>query len=528
MSAVAHSSTLPELDLSGEQPQLAQQAISTYSDSVDQLTWQLHSEYAGPKESVLPREFRQRLHKHFARIEQEFEREYRRLCGENLALQERLEKFEDGDHSESTTLAKKLGASMLSQRIKQQYKQSTSRLVSSLRQSTGHSTGGAVIPPSPMTHGPTHGVPFAQSNSSVQVATSLPSATAGPAVFVGSFAGHGGMWQLMSRVSAHRDGIWEVTPYRRFVASASADTTVRLWSNDVQLNCLLVYMGHCGSVNSVRFRGRDQLMLTSSGDGTAHLIKMPYDLLLKAAGSRASHGPTGVTSPVNQEGTTTATSADVAGSAFSMPMCPTPGTAVKFPLDSDEAVCDSADDGGSSNAPVHVQHPHAVFQSANIYPVGSSCGLTGAANSSATAATGNSMDSSPLSAADFLTCGDQIVTAGWDRLGRIYDLTTGQEVNSLTGHGHQLTDVRCSPAGVPIVVTSSRDCTFRLWDFRQPGMRVHVQQAHTQFWGVWGPQKYGRCCHKQVDAIHKLRPMRKDGSNSWRLFGWSPWTGSHI
>ncbi|CAH8495428.1 unnamed protein product [Schistosoma mattheei] len=104
------------------------------------LTGHLMGEYTGPVESVLPREFRQRLHKHFARIEREFEREYRRLYSENLALQERLEKFEDGDHSETITLVKKLGASMLSQRIKQQYKQSTSRLVSSLRQSTGHSS----------------------------------------------------------------------------------------------------------------------------------------------------------------------------------------------------------------------------------------------------------------------------------------------------------------------------------------------------------------------------------------------------
>ena len=36
-----------------------------------------------------------------------------------------------------------------------------------------------------------------------------------------------------------------------------------------------MYSGHSGSVNSVRFRDRDNLMLTCSGDGTAHLVALP-------------------------------------------------------------------------------------------------------------------------------------------------------------------------------------------------------------------------------------------------------------
>ncbi len=37
----------------------------------------------------------------------------------------------------------------------------------------------------------------------------------------------------------------------------------------------MIYSGHGGSVNSVRFRERGNLMLTCSGDGTAHLIHLP-------------------------------------------------------------------------------------------------------------------------------------------------------------------------------------------------------------------------------------------------------------
>lgn len=36
-------------------------------------------------ESTLPREFRNRLHKMFERVEREFEREYQKLCAENFA-----------------------------------------------------------------------------------------------------------------------------------------------------------------------------------------------------------------------------------------------------------------------------------------------------------------------------------------------------------------------------------------------------------------------------------------------------------
>ncbi|OON23225.1 WD domain, G-beta repeat protein, partial [Opisthorchis viverrini] len=447
--------------------------MNSAAESAAELTaWHISGEYAGPKDSVLPREFRQRLHKYFTRIEHEFEREYRRLYGENLAL----------------------GASMLSQRIKQQYKQSTSRLVSSLRQSTGHSNvggppGSSLLPsgsaPGPLTSAgiPQPSVGAATSTSSTTCALPMTgSGSQASAVVTGSFAGHGGTWQLLNRINAHRDGIWEVTPYRKFVATASADTTVRLWTNDIQMSCLLVYLGHNGSINSVRFRNRDHLLLTSSGEGIAHLIRLPYDHLVKAAAAMASGSSTGVATALEAATSTLVT--EVAGST-GMPMGPGAGAhpGSHHATDSDDGIFSASaphevfEDGSPIRsavapipvAPIYVRHPHAVFQSANLCSPG---GQTAAGG-------GPAIDSSPLAAAEFLTGRDQIVTAGWDRLGRIYDLATGQEVSSLTGHDHQLTDVRCALGGAPLVVTSSKDCTFRLWDFRQPGMRVHVQQAHT-------------------------------------------------
>ncbi|VEL23451.1 unnamed protein product [Protopolystoma xenopodis] len=147
--------------------------------------------------------------------------------------------------------------------------------------------------------------------------------------------------------------------------------------------------------------------------------------------------------------------------------------------------------GNLAPAPIYLRHPHFVFQSANLGPsdtftrsfVASSSSMPSGGQSESgclgATASGGLMESSPLVAADFLSSRDQLVTAGWDRLGRIYDLATGCELDSLSGHDHQLTDVRASLAS-PVVATSARDCTFRVWDFRKPGMQVHIQQAHSQ------------------------------------------------
>jgi WD40 repeat protein len=68
-------------------------------------------------------------------------------------------------------------------------------------------------------------------------------------------------------------------------------------------------------------------------------------------------------------------------------------------------------------------------------------------------------------AADWLPGGDQVVTAGWDRLACVWDTQTGQLLHQLTGHDDELTHASVHPSA-RLVVTSSKDSTFRLWDFR--------------------------------------------------------------
>lgn len=82
-------------------------------------------------------------------------------------------------------------------------------------------------------------------------------------------------------------------------------------------------------------------------------------------------------------------------------------------------------------------------------------------------------------AADWLCGGEQVITASWDRSANLYDTQTGEVVQSLLGHDEQLTNV-CAHPTQRLVVTCSKDTTFRLWDFREPIHSVSVFQGHTE------------------------------------------------
>lgn len=82
-------------------------------------------------------------------------------------------------------------------------------------------------------------------------------------------------------------------------------------------------------------------------------------------------------------------------------------------------------------------------------------------------------------AADWLFGAEQIVTASWDRTANLYDAESGEIIHTLCGHDQELTHVSTHHAQ-RLCVTSSRDSTFRLWDFREPIHSVSVFQGHTE------------------------------------------------
>lgn len=82
-------------------------------------------------------------------------------------------------------------------------------------------------------------------------------------------------------------------------------------------------------------------------------------------------------------------------------------------------------------------------------------------------------------AADWMSNGSHIVTASWDRNAYLFDADRGDLIQTLTGHDQELTNISCHPSQ-KLVVTSSKDTTFRLWDFRESSMNVNVFQGHVQ------------------------------------------------
>ncbi|XP_052285498.1 WD repeat-containing protein 37-like isoform X4 [Dreissena polymorpha] len=324
------------------------------------------SRYDSDTEGQLTAPFRSKLHHLFGQIEKEFET----LYTENLhlqdkveTLQERLDAYMAVDKSinepletvDGATKAKR-SASHISQKIKKSYIASTSRLVSSFRQ------------------------------------------TAPAYTVVKSFHGH-------------KDGVWEVNTSKlnpQIIGTASADHSARIWNVETGL-CLLQYLGHSGSVNAIRFNPVKDGVVTTSGEGTAH-IWSPQVSISSMDALRAQSSEDYL---------------DMSDQCETNEENPDQPTTLRTPLRE------------------LIGHHSVVI------------------------------------AADWLNFGGQAITASWDRTAILFDAETGANLTVLKGHDQELTDVRAHPSQ-DLVVTSSKDTTFRLWDFRDPNMPVTVFQGHNQ------------------------------------------------
>lgn len=341
------------------------------TNSTEQERAGLHRDLIDAQDSKLPMSMRTNLMDLFSQIEREFES----LYIENLELRREIETLNDrlaadGQTIEGSDLTKGAlktkashSTSQLSQKLKTTYKASTSKIVSSFKATTSRAD-----------------------------------------------------CQLLREFVGHRDGIWDVSITKTqpvVMGTASADHTALLWSIETGKS-LLKYLGHQGSVNSIKFHPTEQMALTASGDQTAHIWRFMVQL------------PT--PQPLND---TTQTSCEE-DADFS---------------DKDEA---DVDGEGPADCPC-VRVPVATLRSHQGVVI----------------------------AADWLVGGRQVVTASWDRAANLYDVETSELVHSLTGHDQELSHC-CTHPTQRLVVTSSRDTTFRLWDFRDPSIHsVNVFQGHT-------------------------------------------------
>jgi len=197
---------------------------------------------------------------------------------------------------------------------------------------------------------------------------------------------------FVKEFKGHRDGIWDVDVSNvnsPCLGTGSADRTAAVWAADTG-KCILRYMGHQGSVNSIKFHPSQEIVVTGSGDSTAHIWKSG------AYSDTGSHtGPR---------------------------------------IQSSEESADSSDDGGDN------------------FGGGGDIVMRGMQISTPLVVLSGHMG--VVVSADWLAGGEQIVTASWDRTANLWDVGSQTLLHSLVGHDMELTGAACHPTHRLVVTSS--------------------------------------------------------------------------
>uniref|UniRef100_A0A240SX86 WD repeat-containing protein 37 n=1 Tax=Glossina pallidipes TaxID=7398 RepID=A0A240SX86_GLOPL len=328
--------------------------------------------------------FRGRLHYLFAQIEKEFELLYL----ENLNLQDKLDGYVNKESLQSHERT-----------ATNQCNVSSSAPLTVVSHEETDTAGTAVVTGSKSLKSKFSSGGKVKASHKIKAQTSR---------IVSSFKNQSVVSSVMREFCGHKDGVWQVAAKfgQPILGTSSADHTACIWGIESG-RCLLQYTGHAGSVNSIKFHHNRDLVLTASGDGTAHIWQAAVNW------------------EVSKKGHSSEEELD----------------------DSDEQVEDR-DRVDTLRTPL--------------------CEFTGPGG-----------HLSVVVAADWLSNMDQIITGSWDRIAILWDVETREPLQPLSGHDHELTHVSAHPTQ-RLVVTASRDSTFRLWDFRDPISGVSVFQGHTE------------------------------------------------
>lgn len=263
-------------------------------------------------------------------------------------------------------------------------------------------------------------------------------------------------------LTGHKDGIWDIScvqvashlvksshmSQNMLLATASADTTARLWyysinwptttgTPGVPINstnspavspqvsaqcqqsnylCIQEYLGHTGSVNSIRFHPKffsnsTNLVLSSSGDCQVHIWQCVLNQNMDNKDVKNDYNYTNC----HIYATSSANKID---DQFAQP------SMIRSPIKRFEG------------------HQDACI------------------------------------AAEWFPDGDCVATASWDRTANVYNVETGKILCNLQ-HDDHLTNVNIHKVH-SILLTSSKDTTFKIWDFRDPICSVQIYQGHSR------------------------------------------------
>ena len=270
-------------------------------------------------------------------------------------------------------------------------------------------------------------------------------------------------------LNGHADEIYglDYSPSGRFLASASADNTARLWvvgMSPAEFGQSTVFEGHAEPVLSVRFSPDEESIVTASQDDTARIWR--------ATGGEAKLVLRGHT-------------ADVSYADFS----PDGDRVATASFDGTVRIWDAA----SGEALMTLTGHSSAVRSVRYNPEGSR--LVTASNDGTVriwnAATGEEVSTlesfdTPATYAEFSADGDRVVVASADKRAHIWRETGDPVV--LTGHDAPLWNAAFSPDG-QMVATSAADLSGRLWDAETGAELARMQDlgAYGANWVVFAP-----------------------------------------
>lgn len=222
----------------------------------------------------------------------------------------------------------------------------------------------------------------------------------------------------------------------RYIATASADSTARIW--DVMTGKPVTVLKHGGRVNTAEFSPSDGLLLTSSSDGWARI----WDLKTKVVVDSLKHEADVRSASYSHDGTLVLTA------SFD-------STASIWNVECDDIKSVSL--GGIGVGAEFSSHGNSflTYSSDNIVRVWSS-------------ATGKEISKEMrhpehIRSARFSNLSDMILTSSDDGVVRVWEVGTGNLLSDKIRHKKPVTYAEFSPDG-KYIVSSSNDNTARVWD----------------------------------------------------------------
>ncbi|XP_030369774.1 WD repeat-containing protein 37 [Scaptodrosophila lebanonensis] len=210
--------------------------------------------------------FRARLHLLFSQIEKEFEQ----LYVENLALQDKLDNAISSKDA-LTACEQRAGGGVCNTLAAAT---STCATPATPSATQCDEVGGSLLATATTGPSSTHKslkakISSATGGSKVKASNKIKAQTSR---IVSSFKAQTVVSSVVREFGGHKDGIWQVAAKvgQPIIGTASADHTACIFGIESG-RCLLQYQGHAGSVNSIKFHQNRDLVLTGSGDATAHI-----------------------------------------------------------------------------------------------------------------------------------------------------------------------------------------------------------------------------------------------------------------